>query len=58
MAEAIWSDVTIGAAIAGLAPARVAAPLQFESISWINFALGSRLVIAPFVIGTEMSASR
>jgi hypothetical protein len=48
---AAWNDVAIGATVAVLAMVRVAAPLQFESVSWVNFVLGGWLLFAPFVIG-------
>lgn len=50
---AVWNQVTVGIVVAVLALARVAAPRQFASLSWVNAVLGAWLVIAPFVLAYE-----
>jgi hypothetical protein len=48
---AMWNSVLVGLAIAILAIVRLALPLQYEGVSWTNFALGFWLVMAPFFLG-------
>lgn len=47
---AMWNSVIAGLAIAILAIVRVAVPLRFEGISWINFVIGIWLILAPFFL--------
>ena len=47
---AVWNDVLIGLAVAGLAWARVAKPLEREGVSWTNVVLGVWLLAAPFAL--------
>jgi hypothetical protein len=48
--NAVWNEVVVGAVIALVAAARVAAPRQWAELSWINATLGAWLIIAPFVL--------
>gem|GEM_PF-697315 len=48
---AMWNSVVVGAAVAILAMVRVAKPLEFEGLSWLNFVLGLWLIASPFVLG-------
>lgn len=48
--QAVWNDRVVGVAVFILAMARIAAPVRFEVISWINFVLGAWLVVAPFLL--------
>ncbi len=45
-----WNCVIIGLAIAIFAMVRVAAPLQYEGLSWMNFVLGIWLILSPFLL--------
>lgn len=46
----LWNDIVLGVAIFILALVRVTAPLAHAGISWVNFALGLWLIVAPFVL--------
>lgn len=48
--QALWNDMVVGALIFILALGRVAAPKRFQLLSWVNFVLGTWLVVAPFVL--------
>jgi len=48
---AVWNSVLIGIAVALVAVLRIAMPLRYEGVSWLNFALGVWLLFAPFLLG-------
>lgn len=48
---ALWNDILIGLAVAGLAWTRMAKPLEREGSGWTNAILGVWLLAAPFALG-------
>lgn len=54
---AVWNDIVIGLAVAGLAWVRVAKPTEREGVSWINVVLGVWLLAAPFALGYTATAA-
>jgi len=46
----LWNDIVLGVAIFILALMRVSAPLAHAGVSWVNFALGLWLIVAPFIL--------
>ncbi len=47
---ATWNSVLVGLGIAILAMLRIATPLRYEGLSWLNFFLGLWLVLSPFLL--------
>ena len=51
LATPTWNLLIVGVAVTILAIIRVTRPLQYEGVSWVNFALGIWLVFSPFILG-------
>lgn len=50
---ATWNSVIVGLAVTLLAAIRLANPLRFEALSWLNFALGLWLILSPFLLNFQ-----
>lgn len=48
--SAVWNSVMLGLAVAIISMMRVAAPLRYEGLNWLNFVLGVWLILSPFLL--------
>ena len=56
--NAVWNQVVVGAAIALIALARIAARESWAPVSWVNIILGGWLIVAPFVLAYNETGNR
>jgi hypothetical protein len=52
-----WNDIVIGVALAVVTLVRIAAPARTVALGLVNVALGSWLIIAPFLLGYNVAGA-